>query len=224
MSGFDYAQQERRIAALEANRGASLRFGTVTGVDASGTARVRLPDGDGMVTMPLRLLQRRTLNDKAQCFPDIGEHVACLFSGQGMEQGVVLGACYSGRDPSPARDVPQDYVRYEDGTELWYDRVGHKLVARVTGDVEVEAKGHVSVMSDTRISLKAPDIALEGNLTQEGYDGGPATSILRGSFTVREGGVAVPDNDVTAGSVSVRKHVHDGVDSGPDTSGSPVGG
>ena len=224
MSGFDYAQQERRIAALEANRGASLRFGTVTGVDASGTARVRRPVGDGMVTMPLRLLQRRTLNDKAQCFPDIGEHVACLFSGQGMEQGVVLGACYSGRDPSPARDVPQDYVRYEDGTELWYDRVGHKLVARVTGDVEVEAKGHVSVMSDTRISLKAPDIALEGNLTQEGYDGGPATSILRGSFTVREGGVAVPDNDVTAGSVSVRKHVHDGVDSGPDTSGSPVGG
>ena len=33
MSGFDYAQQERRIAALEANRGASLRFGIVTGVD-----------------------------------------------------------------------------------------------------------------------------------------------------------------------------------------------
>ena len=44
MSGFDYAQQERRIAALEANRGASLRFGIVTGVDpASGTARVRAP-------------------------------------------------------------------------------------------------------------------------------------------------------------------------------------
>ena len=39
MSGFDYAQQERRIASLESNRGASLRFGTVTGGDtATGTA------------------------------------------------------------------------------------------------------------------------------------------------------------------------------------------
>ena len=35
MSGFDYAQQERRIASLESNRGASLRFGTVTGVDTA---------------------------------------------------------------------------------------------------------------------------------------------------------------------------------------------
>ena len=88
MSGFDYAQQERRIAALEANRGASLRFGIVTGVDpASGAARVQLPDGDGMVTMPLRVLERRTLKDKAQTLPDIGEPVACLFSGQGLEQG-----------------------------------------------------------------------------------------------------------------------------------------
>ena len=76
----------------------------MTGVDtATGTARVQLPDGDGMVTMPLRVLGRRTLKDKAQALPDIGEPVACLFSGQGLEQGVILGAHYTAKTPSPTK-------------------------------------------------------------------------------------------------------------------------
>lgn len=145
MSGFDYAQQERRIASLESNRGASLRFGTVTGVDtATGTARVQLPDGDGMVTMPLRVLERRTLKDKAQALPDIGEPVACLFSGQGLEQGVILGAHYTAKTPSPNQEAQVDYVRYEDGTELWYDRKGHKLTAKVMGDADIETEGGIT--------------------------------------------------------------------------------
>lgn len=231
--GFDFAALERRVIALEKNRGASLRFGTVVGHgDDGGSVRVRLPDGEDMVTMPLRVLQKRTLKDQNQCLPDLNEPVACLFSGQGLEQGVVLGAHYSGKCPSPRREAQQDYVRYEDGTEIWYDRTAHKLVAKVQGDAEMEIEGHVSIKarqdvlveSKSRISLKAPVIALAGNLTQEGYDGGAATSVLRGSFTVREGGVAVPDRDVTAGRVSLRRHTHEGVESGPDTSGSPVGG
>ena len=225
MSGFDYAQQERRIASLESNRGASLRFGTVTGVDtATGTARVQLPDGDGMVTMPLRVLERRTLKDKAQALPDIGEPVACLFSGQGLEQGVILGAHYTTKTPSPNQEAQVDYVRYEDGTDLWYARVQPKHLANVRGSVSLKAEKDISVESLTRISLQAPSIELAGNLIQTGYSGGAASSELQGSFTVRNGGITVPDNDIVAGSVSVRSHVHDNVRSGSDTSGSPVGG
>ena len=57
---FDYAALERRIAALEANRGASLRFGKVVGV-TGGAARVQLADGQDMVSAPLPTLQRRVL-------------------------------------------------------------------------------------------------------------------------------------------------------------------
>ena len=225
MSGFDYAQIERRIASLESNRGASLRFGVVSGTDAaSGTARVQLPDGEGMVSMPLRVLQRRTLKDKAQSLPGTGEPVAVLFSGQGLEQGVVLGAHYTSGTPSPAQEAQVDFVRYEDGTELCYDRKAHKLIANVKGSVELKAEKDVAAESMTRISLKAPVIELQGNLVQTGYDGGAATSDLRGSFTVRDGGIAVPDRDVTAGSVSLCGHTHTGVENGPDTSGTPVGG
>lgn len=102
MAGFDIAHLERRIAALEANRGASLRFGKVTGVEG-GYARVQLADGHGMVSMPLATLHRRVLRDQDITMPDQGEPVAVLFSGQGLEAGVVLGAVYSPAVPDPAQ-------------------------------------------------------------------------------------------------------------------------
>ena len=230
MAGFDIAHLERRIAALEANRGASLRFGKVTGVEG-GYARVQLADGHGMVSMPLATLHRRVLRDQDITMPDQGEPVAVLFSGQGLEAGAV---------PDPAQDAHIDYRRYEDGTELWYDRVRHRLIAKVEGDIEAEttgkvdihaagtlaavAQGDATVESKARISLKAPLIELAGQLSYSGYDGGPGEGDVLGNLRIRRGGLAVPDADVTAGSVSLIGHRHTGVDTGSGTSGGPLGG
>lgn len=230
---FDFAALERRVAALEANRGSSLRFGTVTGVDAAdGSARVQLEDGDRMVSAPLRVLQRRSLKDKAQCLPDMGEPVACLFAGQGMEAGVVLGAHYSTQTPAPGRTAAHDYMAYEDGTEIWYDRAAHKLIAKVRGDAEVETEGRIIATakkeiraeSAVSITLKAPTITLAGLLRVTDQDGHAGSGDLLGHYRILEGGLDVPDDDVTAGSVSVRGHVHDGVESGPAVTNKPVGG
>lgn len=230
---FDYAALERRIAALEANRGASLRFGTVTESDPeTGAARVQLEDGNGMVSYPLRVLQERTLKDKRQTMPDIGEPVAALFSGQGMEQGVVLGACYSSQTPPPAQPAAHDYMRYEDGTEIWYDRTAHKLIARVKGDAEIETEGQITAKakkeicaeSEVNITLKAPTITLAGLLRVTDKDGSPGSGELLGHYKILQGGLDVPDDDVTAGVVSLREHVHKGVQSGPSTTDTPVGG
>ena len=69
---MNIADLERRIKALEQNRGASMRFGEVVEVDeAKGTARIKLPDAENLVTMPLRVSQRRTLKDQAQELPDV---------------------------------------------------------------------------------------------------------------------------------------------------------
>lgn len=166
MSGFDFAALERRIAALEANRGASLRFGIVTGVNTKdGSVRVQLPDGDNMVSAPLRVLQRRSLKDKAQCLPDIGEPVACLFSGQGLESGVVLGAHYSTQTPAPGQQASTDYIVYEDGTEIWYDRKTHRLTLNIMGDVEINATGDIKIACGGTLSMDASDISI-----QEGCD------------------------------------------------------
>lgn len=210
---FDFAALERRIAALEANRGASLRFGTVTGVDAAdGSARVQLEDGDGMVSAPLRVLQRRSLKDKAQCLPDIGEPVACLFSGQGLESGVLLGAHYSTQTPAPGQPAAHDYTVYEDGTELWYDRKAHSLDAKIRGAATMETRGGARVhmqgdadaASEGTLTLKAPLIRLQGSVIIEG------------------GSLIVPDGDVSGGGVSLGEHRHGGVESGPAESGPPT--
>ena len=159
MSGFDYAQMERRIASLEANHGPSLRFGRVTEVDpGKGTARVQIRDGDGMVSMPLRVMQRRTLKDKVQCLPDLGEHVSCLFSGQGLEQGVVLGACYSELDTAPNQEPQTDHVVYEDGTVQQYDRKSHAFLLDVTpgGSILLRVGASQIKISSDRILIESP--------------------------------------------------------------------
>ena len=230
---FDYASLERRIAALEARHAASLRFGRVTGVEG-GSARVALPDGQGVVSMPLPTLQRRVLNDQEIKMPDLGEPVAVLFSGQagGQETGVVLGALYSPAAPDPGQPPHMEFSRFSDGTVISYDREAHKLYADVRGDIEakatgavsVAAQGEISAQSALRIKLKAPFIELAGLLTVTDEDGNAGRGVLRGTYTVREGSLHVPDDDVTAGAVSVRGHVHDGVESGPSTTDKPVGG
>ncbi len=230
---FDYASLERRIAALEARHAASLRFGRVTGVEG-GSARVELPDGQGVVSMPLPTLQRRVLNDQEIKMPDLGEPVAVLFSGQagGQETGVVLGALYSPVTPDPGQPQHMEFSRFSDGTMIFYDREAHKLHADVRGDIEakatgtvsVSAQGEISAQSALRIKLKAPYIELAGLLTVTDEDGNAGRGVLRGTYTVREGSLHVPDEDVTAGAVSVRRHIHKGVESGPSTTDAPVGG
>lgn len=141
------ADLARRVAKLEANRGASLRFATVTESNVVGSARVQLHDGDEMVSYPVRTLHKRTLKDKDQTLPDVGEQVAVLFAGQGLEEGCILGATYSEKDQSPGAEQPVAHYQFEDGSTFFYDRVNHKLYALIKGEAEItiEKKTHVTV-------------------------------------------------------------------------------
>lgn len=228
---FDYAALERRVAALEANRGASLRFGKVVGV-SGGAARVQLEDGQNMVSAPLPTLQRRVLQDQEIKLPDDGEPVACLFAGQGMEAGVVLGAVYSQANPDPGQQRQVEFSRFSDGTVIFYDRKAHKLYADVKGEAELQTTGTATVKAGqdilaeslTNITLRAPTITLAGLLRCTDKDGNPGSGTLLGNYRIEQGGLDVPDADVTAGAVSVRGHVHKGVQPGSGTTQEPVGG
>lgn len=213
-----------------------IRLGFVTARDP-GRLRVRVECRDtvteALVTDWLHVLVARAKEDLQYDLPDVGDQVMCLFLPHGREKGVVLGSMYAA-DAPPVTSGDKWHRAFKDGTSFEYDREENKLTAQIKGngviDVEseglvtIKAKGAVLIQSTEGITLKAPTIMLAGNLMQEGYEGGAATSELRGSFTVREGGVSVPDQDVIAGSVALRKHIHDGVESGADTSDSPVGG
>lgn len=213
--------------------GATFAFGIVTAVDAArGWARARLPEYDNLETAFLPVLQRRTHKDKALDLPDVGEQVALLLDLRG-EDGVILGAVWSDADPVPQAEGPDvDVRRYADGTVLRYDRAAHRLTADVQGEIvatctgkaDVTAQGAAKMESKTALTLAAPRIALKGALSMQSYEGGgPTTAEIDGSVTVRRGDLAVPDNDVTAGGVSLKNHRHSGVDTGGGTSGPPVG-
>lgn len=229
MNAFDFAALERRVSALEGAYPASLRFGVVVGVEG-GFARVQLADGQNLVSAPLPTLQRRVLKDQEIKMPDVGEPVAVLFSGQGREMGVILGACYSPTAPDPGQPQAVEYSRFSDGTEIFYDREAHKLTARIMGDAEIETRGRAEVratgkilaQSQENITLRAPTITLAGLLTVTDEWGGVGSGELLGTYIVRQGCLHVPDQDVTAGSVSLRGHVHDRVQSGPSVTGAPV--
>lgn len=229
MNAFDFAALERRVTALEGAYPASLRFGVVVGVEG-GFARVQLADGQDLVSAPLPTVQRRVLKDQEIKMPDVGEPVAVLFSGQGREMGVILGACYSPATPDPGQPQAFEYSRFSDGTEIFYDRDAHKLRARVAGDAEIETTGQASVraqgkilaQSQENITLRAPTITLAGLLTVTDEWGGVGSGELLGTYIVRQGSLHVPDQDVTAGAVSLRGHIHDRVQSGPSVTGVPV--
>ena len=180
---------------------------------------------NALVTDWMQVLVARAKEDRHYDIPDVGDQVLCLFLPFGRECGFVLGSMYAS-DAPPVTDGDKTHRAFKDGTAFEYDRKENRLTVHVEGNglVEVKAKGNILVESSEKIVLKAPVIALQGNLVQEGHEGGAAISELRGSFTVREGVIAVPDNDVTAGAVSLRKHTHTGVESGSDTTDSPVNG
>lgn len=212
--------------------GATFAVGIVSAVNAAtGWARVRLPAYDNLETAELPVLQRRTHRDKALDLPDVGEQVALILDRRG-EDGIVLGAIWSEADPVPQSDGPDvDVRRYADGTVLRYDRAAHKLTGEIKGDVavtctgkaDVTAEGAAKMESKASLTLAAPTIALKGALSMQSYEGGgPTTAEIDGPLTVRRGGVDVPDNDVKAGGVSLKNHLHGGVDTGGGTSGPPV--
>lgn len=211
---FDFAALERRIAALESAQTASLRFGRVTGV-SGGKVRVEFADGQSMNSYDLSTVQSRVLKDQDIKMPDIGEPVVCLFSGQGCEQGVCLGAYYNGQENDPGQPSTMDYHRYEDGTELFYDRQNHKLVAKVMGDCEIDCEKTMVAHAKEEITLKAPQIKIQGFLSMENYDGSATTGVLKGHFHVVEG-------DIKAENVSLRQHCHEN-SGGSGMGGKPAG-
>lgn len=131
---------------------ATLKFGIVSALEvASHRVRVRLPDLDDLETHWLPVLTLRSHRDRIEHLPDVGEHVAVLLDPRG-EDGVVLGAIYSARDPAPGGGPDITSARFGDGTEVEYDRAAHRLTIRSVGDIEI--------VSDTHITLRAPRIDL----------------------------------------------------------------
>jgi phage baseplate assembly protein V len=135
-----------------------IRFGEIMEIDPTrGLARVRLADHDGLATWWLKVLQPKTLHDKAYWMPDIGEHVACMLDAKG-EEGVILGAVYSSADATPETDPEIRRIVHKDGAVEAYDRAGHHWTLDVPagGSITVRIGRTSLVLTDAETVLTTP--------------------------------------------------------------------
>ena len=141
----------------------SLRFGHVTEYDPlRHMARVHFPDLD-LTSYWLPILTHNTLKNHDETHLDIGEHVACMMSGDGAEMGVVLGAFYDDKNIPQVQDPDSRAVTFSDGVRVMYDRSSHELV--INSPELVSVSGNRIVLSADNAAMQAEDIAISATNT-----------------------------------------------------------
>lgn len=188
----------------------TLRFGFVTALDEAGCrVRVQFPDLDGLESYWLPVLRPKTRQDKHYWLPDMGEHVACLLDGVG-EEGVVLGAVFSERDPAQGGGPAVFEIRFGNGDVLRHSRADGSWLMQCAGPVTVEAGGPVVVKAPS-VTLDTPQTTCTGNLTVakainvQGGGGGTSTTIT-GNVSVR-GSIDASGSIIDAGG-NTNNHSH----------------
>lgn len=181
-----------------------LMLGTVASVDLQA-ARCRVQAGE-IVTAPLPWLVARAGDARTWWAPSAGEQVLILSPGGDPARGVVLPALYSDAIPAPADAAKLDHVEYPDGAVVEYDAEAHKLKATLPSGATAElvADGGVHVTGDVTITGKihvTKDAQFDANV-------GCAKTVTA-------------DTDCVGGGISLKDHVHTGVQTGSSTSGPP---
>jgi phage baseplate assembly protein V len=174
-----------------------VRIGQVSSIDG-GQVRVAYDDLDDMVSAPLSVVQRNTVNRQESSLPEVGEHVLVMHLPSGPQEGFVLGSYYTAGN-QPSNGKPGVYrTEYSDGTVIEYDL--NTNTARVCSQhsVEVEAKD---------ITVKAETVTIEGR----------SVSIKAEEFSVRAEKLFSVQVTATDGTISLKAD-------GPDASASMHGG
>lgn len=188
---------ERRVGDL-------IRFGTIAAVDLAA-ARCTVTVADELVTGPLPWLAGRAGAMSSWSPPTVGEQVVLLCPEGDIAAGVVLLGLYSTDNPAPAADAHL-LIKLPDGSTVRFDGDGHALALTLVqgGKLALSAPGGAAITGD---------VAIKGRLSIRG------DVSVQGKLSV-SGDIAA-DGDVKAGAVSLKSHVHLGVQTGGGLSGAP---
>lgn len=141
------------------NAMAIVRVGFVSSTDPdTATVRVKFPDLDGVVSYHLQVLQFNTLKNNDYWLPDIDEQVACLFFGNGLESGIVLGSLHSKKDRPPVSSQDKRHSSFADGTWFEYDRGEHRARAHVEGRMDIYATGDINIKSGGKVYINGVQV------------------------------------------------------------------
>lgn len=136
-----------------------------------------------------------------------------------LSDGFALVGVYSQPNVIPSVSTDAVQLRSDDGQSfVEINPTSHDIAIKTPSDINVECD-ELSIQCDkmlinasTEVTVNAPIINLNGQINGGGSSG------ARAAFT---GDVNVT-GDVTAGNISLKTHVHSGVQSGGDNTGQPV--
>lgn len=136
-----------------------LRTGYVSDYDPKRhMARVIFPDKGNLVSgwLPVSVRNSKTNHDEHHL--DINEHVACLFTGNGIEEGIVMSALYDDKNRPPESDPNIRKMIFGDGTEITYDRSNHTEIHKYSDGTGVsynsQTKEFSVILPDNISSIK----------------------------------------------------------------------
>ncbi len=137
------------------------RFGYVSAYDAKRhMAKIQFPDKGDLVSSWLPVAVPNTKKNRDEFHLDVGEHVYCNLMGNGLENGVVLCSVYDDKNKPPEGNEDIRKTTFEDGTEILYDRKKKFLKIQCEGDIEIHAKGNITITADSNMKHQAARIDL----------------------------------------------------------------
>lgn len=140
------------------------RVGIVNSIDPQkGTARVRFPDDDDVISYDLQVLHRNTYRNKDYNMPDVGEDVLCLFLANGLADGFILGSIYAGEVTPPEATENKRTVVFSDDTKVSYDRDVHNLSVEIAGTKITANRKMVKIDTPLEVEINAGDTTVNAN-------------------------------------------------------------
>lgn len=195
------ASEQRR------QKGNLIRIGTVAELDLDA-ARCRVASGE-ITSDWIPWLVPRVGTTIEWSAPSVGEQGIVLCPDGDTIGAVFLRGLYSDAIPAPESAATVHLVRFPDGTEIRHDDEAHAMAVTIAdgGTVEITASGGVTVNAEQGVTINADTTTLNGDLQVNG--------------DIRGTGTATIDTDVIGGGVSLKTHVHPGVQSGGSVTAPP---
>lgn len=187
-------------------------------------------DGPKMQTNQIKLLDGELIDgaERAQQYgftshPQNGAECFVVFAGADRAHPIILSV--DDRRYRVKSSKPGEVVIYTDeGDQIALKRdntievTTKHFIVKAEEDVLIETKAF-TLTAEISITSESPQTAVKtDNLTMTNKEGGETEATMQGSLTA--------SNDVKAndGAVSLRGHVHDGIQRGDDDTNKPVGG
>lgn len=192
-----------------------VRLGSIAEVNHAAQ-RCRVQSG-GLLTDWLPWATPRAGDTRDWDPPTIGEQVLILSPSGEVAAAVVMTGIYSTAHPAPSASPSMHRRVYPDGAVIEYDHASHALLA--TGISTATIQASTSVTLDTPYTHVTGTLEVDGLLTYHDGIAGNAGTHGNGNHIV--GDIQVISGDVTADSISLKSHVHGGIQPGGGNTGVP---